>query len=77
MRKNHVIALVVASLVSTASFAGAQARDVSEKGGRHAMGHGMEGRRDGVRGAMLRGLNLSADEKAKVKEIRSRYAVEE
>lgn len=76
MRKNRVFAFVVASLVSTASFAGAQAPDVSGKGGRHAMGHGMEGWRDGARGAMLRGLNLSADEKAKVKEIRSRYAVE-
>ena len=76
MRKTRVIAFVVASLVSTASFAGAQAPGVPEQGGRHAMGRGMEGRRDGARGAMLRGLKLSDAEKAKVKEIRSRYAVE-
>lgn len=76
MRKSRVMAFVVASLVSTASFAGAQASGVPEQGGRHAMGRGMEGRRDGARGAMLRGLKLSDAEKAKVKEIRSRYAVE-
>ena len=76
MRKTRVIAFVVASLVSTASFAGAQAPGVPDKGGRHAMGRGMEGRRDGARGAMLRGLKLSDAEKAKVKEVRSRYAVE-
>ena len=76
MRKTRVIAFVVASLVSTASFAGAQAPGVPEQGGRHAMGRGMEGRRDGARGAMLHGLKLSDAEKAKVKEIRSRYAVE-
>lgn len=76
MRKTRMTAFVVASLVSVASFAGAQAPDVSEKGGRQAMGHGMEGRRDGARGAMLRGLKLSDAEKSKVKEIRSRYVVE-
>ncbi|MEO7712198.1 MAG: Spy/CpxP family protein refolding chaperone [Gemmatimonadaceae bacterium] len=76
MRKNRVLALVVASLVSTASFAGAQAPGVMEKGGRHAMGRGMEGRREGARGEMLRGLKLSDAEKTKIKEIRSRYAAE-
>lgn len=76
MRKTRVLAFVVASLVSAASFAGAQAPGVSAQGGRHAMGRGMEGRRDGARGAMLRGLKLSDAEKAKVKEIHARYAVE-
>ena len=76
MRKTRIMAFVVASLVSAASFAGAQAPGVPEQGGRHAMGRAMEGRRDGARGEMLRGLKLSDVEKAKVREIRSRYVVE-
>ena len=75
MRKTRVLALVVASLVSTASFAGAQAPAAGAKAGRHAMGRGMEGRRGGERGA-LRGLKLSDAEKAKVKEIHAKYAAE-
>jgi Spy/CpxP family protein refolding chaperone len=74
MRKTRVLALVVASLVSTASFAGAQAPAASPKGGRHAMGPGMEGRR-GDRGA-LRGLKLSDAEKTKVQAIHTKYAAE-
>lgn len=76
MRKTRVLALVIASLVSAVSYAGAQAPGVMEKGSGHAMGRGMEGRRDGARGVMLRGLKLSDAEKAKVKEIRSRHAEE-
>ena len=75
MRKTRVLALVIASLVSTASFAGAQASTGAPQGGRQAMGRGMEGRRRGERGVM-RGLELSDAEKAKVKEIRSRHAAE-
>jgi Spy/CpxP family protein refolding chaperone len=75
MRKTRVLALVVASLVSTASFARAQAPAAGAQGGRHAMGRGMEGRRGGERGA-LRGLKLSDAEQAKVKAIHSRYAAE-
>jgi Spy/CpxP family protein refolding chaperone len=76
MRKTRVLALVVASLVSTASFAGAQAPSAGAQGGRPAMGRGMEGRRGGERGGALRGLKLSDAEKAKVKEIHTRYAAE-
>ena len=76
MRKTRVLALVVASLVSTASFAGAQAPAVGQQGGRHAMGRGIEGRRGGERGGALRGLKLSDAEKAKVKAIRTKYAAE-
>jgi Spy/CpxP family protein refolding chaperone len=76
MRKTRVLALVVASLVSTASFAGAQAPSAGAQGGRPAMGRGMEGRRGGERGGALRGLKLSDTEKAKVKEIHTKYAAE-
>lgn len=75
MRKTRVLALVIASLVSTASFAGAQAPTDAPQGGRQAMGRGMEGRRGGERGVM-RGLKLSDAEKAKVKEIRTRQIAE-
>ncbi len=74
MRKTHVIALVVASLVSTASFAGAQAATRAGAGaGRHAMGPGMGGR--GARG-MMRGITLTDAEKARLKEIHAKYATE-
>ena len=75
MRKTRVLALVVASLVSTASFAGAQASTGTPQGGRQAMGRGMEGRRGGERGVM-RGLKLSDAEKARVKEIRTKQIAE-
>src|SRR4051812_31093587 len=75
MRKSRVLALVVASLVSTASFAGAQAPAAGSQGGRHAMGRGIGGRRGGEGGA-LRGLKLSDAEKAKVKDIHAKYAAE-
>ena len=76
MRKTRVLALVVASLVSTASFAGAQAPAAGQQGGRHAMGRGMEGRRGGERAGALRGLKLSDAEQAKVKAIHAKYAAE-
>jgi Spy/CpxP family protein refolding chaperone len=77
MRKTRVLALVVASLVSTASFAGAQAPAAGAKAGRHAMGRGMEGRREGGRGGFaLRGLKLSDAEKASIKTIDAKYAAE-
>jgi Spy/CpxP family protein refolding chaperone len=75
MRKIRVLALVAASLVSTASFVGAQAPAARPQGGRHAMGRGIEGQRGGERGA-LRGLTLSDAEKAKVKDIHAKYAAE-
>ena len=76
MRKTRVLALVVASLVSTASFAGAQAPATAPQGGRHAMGRGMEGPGFGRRGGVLRGLKLSDTEKAQVKAIHVKYAAE-
>jgi Spy/CpxP family protein refolding chaperone len=75
MRKSLVLAFAVASLVSTASFAGAQAPAAGPQAGRQAMGRGVEGRRGGERGA-LRGLKLSVAEKARVKEIRARQVAE-
>jgi len=75
MRKNRVIALVVASVVSTAAVAGAQApAQGTARAERHGeMGRGFEGR--GGRG-LLRGLTLSDAEKTKLKEIRTKYAAE-
>jgi Spy/CpxP family protein refolding chaperone len=75
MRKSRIIALVVASLVSTASFAGAQAPSTGAQAGRGAMGRGMQGGR-GERG-LFRGIKLSDTEKAKLKDIRARYAPEQ
>jgi Spy/CpxP family protein refolding chaperone len=66
---------VVASLVSTASFAGAQAPSSGAQAGRGAMGRGMEGGR-GQRG-LFRGIKLSDTEKAKLKDIRAKYAPEQ
>jgi Spy/CpxP family protein refolding chaperone len=76
MRKTRVMALVVASLVSAASFAGAQAPAAGPQGGRHAMGRGIEGRRGGVGGGALRGIKLSDAENAKLKEIHAKYVAE-
>ena len=75
MRKSRIIALVIASLVSTASFAGAQAPATGAQAGRSAMGRGMEGGR-GQRG-LFRGIKLSDTEKAKLKDIRTKYAPEQ
>jgi Spy/CpxP family protein refolding chaperone len=74
MGKTRVIALVVASLVSTASFAGAQAP--AQQGARQG-GHAMErGMRAGARAdrGLFRGIKLSDAEKAKLKDIHSKYA---
>ena len=75
MRKSRIIALVVASLVSTASFAGAQAPAPGAQAGRGGMGRGMQGGR-GERG-LFRGIKLSDTEKAKLKAIRTKYAPEQ
>ena len=75
MRKSRIIALVVASVVSTASFAGAQAPAPGAQAGRSAMGRGMQGGR-GERG-LFRGIKLSDTEKAKLKDIRAKYAPEQ
>lgn len=75
MRKSHVLAVVVASLVSAASFAGAQAPAPGATAPRQAMKHQGDGVR-GMRGGALRGLTLSDAEQAKVKEIRERQKAE-
>jgi Spy/CpxP family protein refolding chaperone len=75
MGKTRVIALVVASLVSAASFAGAQAPAPSAQSGRHSMGRGMQAGVRGERG-MLHGLKLSDAEKAKLKDIHGKYAAQ-
>ncbi len=75
MGKAYVLAFAVASLVSTASFAGAQAPAPGAAAERHAMGRGMDGAR-GHRDGGLRGLTLSEAEKAKVKEVRARQKAE-
>jgi Spy/CpxP family protein refolding chaperone len=74
MGKSRVIALAFASLVSAASFAGAQAP--GQQGahqGRHAM---QRGARAGVRAerGLFRGIKLSDAEKAKLKDIHTKYA---
>ena len=70
MHKSRVIALVVASIVSTASFAGAQSATPGAVGSARAGRVAMAGMgRDGL----LRGVKLSAAEKTKVKEIRGSY----
>jgi Spy/CpxP family protein refolding chaperone len=74
MRKSRVIALVVASLVSSASFAQAQSAAPATQGARHGMRGGMQGERG--RGGALRGLKLSDAEKARLKTIHGKYATE-
>lgn len=73
MRKSRVIALAVASLVSAASFAQAQtAAPVAMP--QHAMRGQMQHARG--QGGMLKGITLSAAEKAQLKTIHAKYATE-
>lgn len=74
MRNTRFVMFVVASLASTVSLAGAQASTPATARASHA-GHGMEGHGRGK--ALLRGVTLNSAEKAKIKEIRSRYRPEE
>lgn len=74
MRKSRVIAVVIASLVSSASFVQAQsATPVATK--EHAEGRGDFRARHGARGG-LKGITLSAAEKAKLKAIHAKYATD-
>ena len=75
MHNTRILALAVMSLVTAASFAGAQAPTAGAHGGRHAVGGGMDGRRGGERGA-LHGLKLSDAEQASVKAIHAKYVTE-
>lgn len=85
MRDSLVIALVVASLVSTASSAHAQSAPPSERGVRPQQ-RGVQGRQDvkkergprAVRGrrGMLKGIELGDAERAKLVAIRAKYRAE-
>lgn len=76
MGKTRVFALVVASLVSTASLAGAQApAQQGTRTERHEMREGMRAGERGERG-LFRGIKLSDAEKAKRKEIHGKYAAQ-
>jgi Spy/CpxP family protein refolding chaperone len=74
MRKSRVIGFVVASLVSAASLAQAQASAPSARTERHDAGRGLEARRG--RGALFRGITLTDAEKAHVKQIHQKYSAE-
>jgi Spy/CpxP family protein refolding chaperone len=73
MRKTRVLAVMVASLVSVASFAQAQSPTPAPQAGRHGMRAGPRGHRDG---GLFRGIKLSDAERAKVKEVHGKYAPE-
>ncbi|MDB4899767.1 MAG: hypothetical protein JWN53_1575 [Gemmatimonadetes bacterium] len=75
MRKSRVTALVIAALVSTASFAQAQSSAPNAPAERHGMGGGMMGRGGRDRG-LMKGLKLSDAEKAQLKSIHGKYAAE-
>ena len=76
MGKTRIIALAVASLVSAASFAGAQAPATQgARPERHAMKQGMRAGARAERG-LFRGIKLSDAEKAKLKDIHAKYAAQ-
>jgi len=76
MGKTRVIALAFASLVSVASFAGAQApAQQGTRQGRHEMQRGMRAGARVERG-LFRGIKLSDAEKAKIKDINGKYATQ-
>jgi Spy/CpxP family protein refolding chaperone len=74
MRKSGVIGFVVASLVSTASLAQAQASAPSARAERHGAGRGGEARMG--RGGLFRGITLTDAEKSHVKQIHQKYSAE-
>jgi Spy/CpxP family protein refolding chaperone len=74
MRKSRVIALVIASLVSSAPLVQAQSAAPGTRAARHEMRGDMRGERG--HGGALRGLKLNDTEKAKLKALRDKYAVE-
>ncbi len=77
MRKTRIIALVVASLVSAASFAGAQAPVTKGAGVARGERGGMRREMEGRPGrALLRGIKLSDAEKASIKQVHEKYKAE-
>ncbi len=76
MGKTRVIALAVAALVSAASFAGAHAPAAQgARAARDAMERGMRAGARGERG-LFRGITLSDAEKARIKDIHSKYVAQ-
>jgi Spy/CpxP family protein refolding chaperone len=73
MRKSRVIALAIASLVSSASFVQAQSTAPAAKAARQEM---RAGGRGGRAGGALKGITLSDAEQAKLKAIHGKYATE-
>lgn len=73
MRKSRVIAVAIASLVSSASFAQAQSAAPGTRAARQEM---REERGERGQGGALRGIKLSDAEKDQLKAIRSKYASE-
>lgn len=71
MHSNRIIALVVATLVSSAAFAGAQGTGTA----RAARAQGKAAERGGPN-RLMRDVTLSETEKTKVKEIQARYRTE-
>jgi Spy/CpxP family protein refolding chaperone len=70
MKQIRLIAFVLASMAAAAPLAGAQG---AQQGNRHQAG--ARAQRGGKHG-LLRGLNLSAAEKAKVKTVHENYAAQ-
>jgi Spy/CpxP family protein refolding chaperone len=73
MRKTRVLAVMVASLVSVASIAQAQSATPAPQAGHSGMRGGPRGHRGG---GLFKGIKLSDAERAKVKDVHSRYAPE-
>ena len=72
MRKSRVIGFAIVSLLTVGSLAGAQTAAPGAPQARQQRG----GRVEGGRGRLLRGIELSDAEKARVKEIRGKYRTE-
>jgi Spy/CpxP family protein refolding chaperone len=72
MRKAHVIGITILSLLTVGSVAQAQTAAPSAPQARQHRG----GRLEKGRGRLLRGIQLSDAEKARVKEIRGKYQTE-
>jgi Spy/CpxP family protein refolding chaperone len=72
MRKSRVIGLAIVSLLTVGSMAQAQTAAPEAPQARQQRG----GRDEGGRGRLLRGIELSDAEKARVKEIHGKYRTE-
>ena len=73
MKKIRLIAFAISSLVAAAPFVGAQAASRAPSAAGVAR---QGGGRGGKHGGLLRGLNLSAAEKANVKAVHAKYSAQ-